>query len=421
MTKLSPKIYNGIRQKLFQSNEFKGSKNNKALLDFLLNCSLKEAVPKETTIAAEVFGREKDFHPGEDTLVRVHIHNLRKKLENYYDNEGKHDKFRIEIPKGHYALEIHKVEKKSDAEKPKANYFRDVKRLTVFVITALVTVCAALLIYNIILSNKLRHYEVIPANNPIWSHFLKDEKKTVVVCGDHFFYNLPVPFNKRSIHIRDTWVNSPNEMSNIYYAPDNVRISDQTYFPHSTLWSLPAITNALNAGRHTPIIRPSSNLTSTVIEEQNIIYIGNLRSLGMLNLYMRQAGFYYNNENRTLFYIEQGDTTRFDTESNESLFHKDYAMVLKLRGPRQNSIMILASFFTIGVKEATHYLTNPELLKVVEKELAKNAKQVPEYFKMVIEVSGIQQAGVKVKFVMAKTSDEIISPNLKFLDSLKAQ
>lgn len=422
MTKLSPKIYDKIKNKLFRSNEFKGSKNSKALLEYLIDCFLNGTSPKETTIAAEVFGRDKEFHPGEYPLVRVHIHNLRKKLENYYDKEGLHDKYKLEIPKGHYSLEIHKVQKKSaGANGKRIYYFTDSKRLSLFATAMLTVICVTLLFFNTRLSNKLKHQQGIPADDPIWRSFLQDAKETVIVCGDHFFYNLPVPFEKRSVHIRDTWVNSAEDMSNIYYAPDSVRVSEQTYFPHSVLWTLPAILNVFNSGMHSPIIRPSSILTSTSIEEQNLVYIGNYRSLGLLKIYMRQAGFDFENRERIVYYIDQGDTTKYQTESNESLFHKDYAMILKLRGPRQNSIMILSSFFTTGVKEAVHYLTDPDLIKLVELELGKNEKVVPEYFKMLIEVSGIQQAGVKTNFIMAKASEEVVSANLEFLDTLEGQ
>jgi hypothetical protein len=56
---------------------------------------------KEYSIALEVFGR-KEYDPKVDSLVRVEALQLRKRLAEYYDTEGRHDPVRIEIPKGSY-------------------------------------------------------------------------------------------------------------------------------------------------------------------------------------------------------------------------------------------------------------------------------------------------------------------------------
>jgi hypothetical protein len=58
---------------------------------------------KEYTIAVEGLGRRADFDPQTDTIVRVTIHALRKRLLEVYQNEGADHRVRIVIPPGHYA------------------------------------------------------------------------------------------------------------------------------------------------------------------------------------------------------------------------------------------------------------------------------------------------------------------------------
>jgi hypothetical protein len=48
-----------------------------------------------------VFGR-KDSQAGDDSIVRVHASQLRKRLETYFQLEGAHEQFILEIPKGNY-------------------------------------------------------------------------------------------------------------------------------------------------------------------------------------------------------------------------------------------------------------------------------------------------------------------------------
>ena len=57
---------------------------------------------KELVLASEVFDRDGDFDPKVDTIVRVEAGKLRKRLEEYYANEGAEAALRIEIPKGSY-------------------------------------------------------------------------------------------------------------------------------------------------------------------------------------------------------------------------------------------------------------------------------------------------------------------------------
>jgi len=61
---------------------------------------------KEITIAIDIFGKDSGFNSNKDSTVRHHILILRNKLDNYYRNEGKEDKFRLVIPKGHYEIQI---------------------------------------------------------------------------------------------------------------------------------------------------------------------------------------------------------------------------------------------------------------------------------------------------------------------------
>jgi hypothetical protein len=59
----------------------------------------------EYDIATEVFGRSKTtFNPGEDAIVRVEAHRLRKRLKEYYEGEGKDRDIHISIPSGSYVL-----------------------------------------------------------------------------------------------------------------------------------------------------------------------------------------------------------------------------------------------------------------------------------------------------------------------------
>jgi len=99
----------GQIEKLLASHSLHGSESLCKLLRYLANHSLEHpgTSPKEYQIATEVFGRQQDFDPHVDSMVRVQAGRLRTKLAEYYTSEGAEDPILVEIPKGTYALTFH--------------------------------------------------------------------------------------------------------------------------------------------------------------------------------------------------------------------------------------------------------------------------------------------------------------------------
>ena len=83
-----PEDYTKWVDKILASKHFT-SGNDARLLRYLTDATNEGKDLKETTIAMEVFERDSRFHPGEDSVVRSSIYNLRKKLDVYYLDEGR--------------------------------------------------------------------------------------------------------------------------------------------------------------------------------------------------------------------------------------------------------------------------------------------------------------------------------------------
>lgn len=96
-------------EKLVASHALHGSESLCKLLRYLGKQALEHpGMPvKEYQIATEVFGRQADFDPQLDSMVRVQAGRLRTKLAEYYNNEGATDRLVVELPKGSYAVAFH--------------------------------------------------------------------------------------------------------------------------------------------------------------------------------------------------------------------------------------------------------------------------------------------------------------------------
>jgi len=64
---------------------------------------------KEYNIAVSALGRRSGFDPQVDPIVRVSAHSLRKRLESYYQGEGRLNPIRIILPVGSYVPNFQKV------------------------------------------------------------------------------------------------------------------------------------------------------------------------------------------------------------------------------------------------------------------------------------------------------------------------
>jgi TolB-like protein/Flp pilus assembly protein TadD len=88
---------------------FAHSARQQSLLAFIIDETLSQRghLLKGYTLGVEVFGRNSDFDPTTDSIVRVEITRLRSKLVEYYAGDGRGDEVLFELPKGGYAPLIH--------------------------------------------------------------------------------------------------------------------------------------------------------------------------------------------------------------------------------------------------------------------------------------------------------------------------
>lgn len=94
--------------RILASALFSRSARLAGFLRFIVNEQLdgRTTSPKEYELGVEVFGRDPNYDPRVDPIVRVQARQLRFKLREYYEGPGREDPIRIEIPKGAYTAEF---------------------------------------------------------------------------------------------------------------------------------------------------------------------------------------------------------------------------------------------------------------------------------------------------------------------------
>src|SRR5215831_4127620 len=411
-------------ERLLQSRVLHGSETLKAFLRYVVLESInnEEGHLKEYTIAAEVFGRNSDYDPRNDSIVRVQAGRLRSKIQEYYATEGKHDKVLIDLPKGHYNAVFSYARAGNGHSGPDADPARAVAveplalvatdthaepevrrphRREWIPVAALGAVCIFLLFLALKYSSeasRLRDADKGKAQsdaqmdvlNPLWGQFLKSDEPILVSYSNTRFQGRPETGMKL---LKSLDSQSPTDVRSSY-------ITDH-YTGVGEVMGVFSLSNLFAKASHTFKVKRSLLLTWDDLKfTENIVVLGSPAE----NLFLRQLpqdqDFVFrlaksdNQEER--FGIvnlrpKRGEESVYlnrDDATSTSEISEDYALISLLKGLETNHrLLILAGITTFGTQAATEYVTNPEYVKELVTHLkAGNGGSIPQYFQVLIRV-----------------------------------
>jgi len=146
----------------------------------------------EFAIATQAFGKSPNFDPSMDSLVRVQAREVRRRLREYYQDEGRSSRWILDIPAGHYAP----VFSPGNTPKEKAPPVRRAVPLRAAwgMLAGTFVVCAALLIAAdherrlMVRTTALAATRDRPLVGPVtaglWNRFLESDVPTLLVVSN---------------------------------------------------------------------------------------------------------------------------------------------------------------------------------------------------------------------------------------------
>ncbi len=385
-----------LLEKILGSPEFSHSKIHQTFLSYLVEAAEQGRELKETTIAMEVFGKDATFNPAEDTTVRSHTYTLRKKLENYYLQEGKTEKIRLKIPKGHYEVLFMPVS--VDRLAP-GNLARLLIRNGHWVLVALLAgLCVFQAVRNRMIDHQLARYRVLKTDDPFWKEYLQSELPILLVVGDHFFFNDNLPKYGGTVSIRHPRVNSAEDLRALYPGIQ-ADLSAEPYFPYHSIWSLPPILSMLFSANQKPILRKASDVSPQILDEYNILYLGSIKALYALKHTLLKSHFRFEIAPHRVVYTPPGadSSVVFKTSLHSPGPNEDLVLACKLPGPDGNVIFIIASYHSLGVPEISATLTMPSRRAGLEKMFIEKTGRIPPYFEILFRVTGIDKTAYNIE------------------------
>src|SRR5205823_10085330 len=385
-------------EKLLSSHTLHGSESLCKLLRYLANHSMDHPglSPKEYQIATEVFGRQKDFDPHLDSMVRVQAGRLRTKLAEYYASEGPDDQIMVELPKGTYALAFHprthaagRNHANPSHEAPnnlQANARTSRSWIVTVVALSVVLASAVAVATDRFLNRRIAEARLASDNRDVpvafhvfWKGFLTGPQEPWVIFSNAAFVGRPYVGMRYYNHAKDSGAAILDHYTGVgevlaVHALDGVfgKLHQQIRVKRGSLFSL-------DDAKNNDLIfigSPSENLTLLEIPSTKEFVFRQIAS-------GPRAG----NVEIVNVHPQAGEPKSFLATPSDETLTDDYSVVALVKGLNPSrSELILAGTTTIGTQAAVEYVCQPDDLEQLLLRLAVSDSGELKPFEAVIHV-----------------------------------
>jgi hypothetical protein len=333
----------------------------------------------------------------DDATARVYVHRLRKRLEQFYggaDGRGA----RLVLPAGTYAL---RYEHDTEGEVAARPAFARL-RVAILPLLALLAVAGAYFVGLEVSGG------VAPAPvNAIWLPFIQSDRPTVIVVGDYYIFG-KTKHDRPEVDsmIHDFSINSKTDLARAQEAdPQHYGDTEDmglTYLPVSSAFALRALMPVIAQARQPVTIMPASQIDSDILRDHNVIYVGLISGMGMIqDVNFTDSNFAVGETYDELIDMDSG---RHYT-SGEALalptaqYYDDYGYVARFRQPGGALIGVIAGLRDTGLRGVAPAAVSASLPDTIQK-LAAGGRP----FEALYDITGQQGAdlGKKLEEVRAR-------------------
>lgn len=386
-----------------------GEARLRRLFDYLAEKSLAGQSPKEIAIAVDAFGKNSDFDVSQDALVRVYIHKLRKALEDFYASDSGDGAGQLRLPRGEYRL---KVGAKNPAVAVLQPRIQD-RRLKIFCAAVVLSVSA--LLAGIAWRWTPSDLERV-RSNPIWSALLKDDRPIMIIVGDYYLIGETDDSMGVNRLIREYSVNSKSDLEQ--FVAEHPKLADRymdvglRYLPISTAFALRDVMAVLAPENRRITVSKMSDVEPSSLKSADIIYIGFLSGMGMLqDIVFAGSRFSVGDSYDEVFdkkthhsYVSEIGSGIMDPPQptgKEKPYH-DYGIFEKIRGPGDNTIVVLSGTRDEGVRQTAEAFTSAQKL-----EELKQKSDVTLPVEALLEVSAVDGVNLTGKVLLQSNRDKV--------------
>lgn len=369
--------------KISESPTFSKSYRNVRLLRYLVQKARKNEDVKEHTIGLELF-KSKYKLSQNDGKVRVYMYNLRKKLNEYYENEGSEDAIRIGIKKGQYNVSFHEpVKDKKKRKQRKVNQ------------TAILLFCVIVVIVMVFgLTNRT-------PNVYCWQPFFEKDAKTTCLVSDHFIFQGNVTDSER-VSMRKEGINSETDLNNFMLDVNktNLKVAPFTFFTKMAPFTIKLLTEWFMVHNRNFDLLIESDFSYENLRDRNLVFIGQHKTMGETkSLFLKNSEMF--TYDRSNFWVKTNGEVKTYESGFEQEQRTDYAMVSYFPLEHKTHAFFFASNNDIGTIATVKNFTDKDWLK----SFFKNVPADKRYFNALFKVTGVGRTELNCELVQIEWVD----------------
>ena len=400
-----------LSERIIASSALGRSKNYRALLQYLVQCSIEGKPPKELEIAIDVLGRNNDFDVSVDSTVRVYVHQLRKKLDAYFEKQGAEEDYRIVVPKGSYTLSVIPSIKKIENPSSLFNQQSQGNLNTGLLIAGLVLLIVNLAYMLSVNYSSPAMVSQSAAEHPVWDSVLKDEQPILLVMGDYYIFGELNANGNIARMVREFNVNSRSDLEELQFSDiekaENYLDLDLSYMPEGSAFALAKIVPILQASGKTVNITMMSDLTTPDIRNNHIVYIGYISALEKLtDITFAGSGLRIGRSYDELLNTETQEYYTSDAGlPEEGQPFRDYGMFAKFPASIDTQVVLISGMRDAGLMHTAQALSDTETLDDLIVAIENDTEEAIASFEALFEVFGVDRLNFDSNLVYANQLD----------------
>lgn len=394
-------------ERIITSGALGRSKNYRALLQYLVQCSIEGKSPKELEIAIDVLGRNNDFDVSVDSTVRVYVHQLRKKLDAYFEKYGTEEHYRIIVPKGSYTLSVIPSIKKAKNSLSLFNQQSQGNLNTGLLIAGLVLLIVNLAYMLAVNYSSQAMVSQSAAEHPVWDSVLEDEQPILLVMGDYYIFGELNANGNIARMVREFNVNSRSDLEELRFSDiekaENYLDLDLSYMPEGSAFALAKIVPILQASGKTVNITMMSDLTTPDVRNNHIVYIGYISALEKLtDITFAGSGLRIGRSYDELLNTETQEYYTSDAGlPEEGQPFRDYGMFAKFPASIDTQIVLISGMRDAGLMHTAQALSDTETLDDLIVAIENDTEEAIASFEALFEVFGVDRLNFDSNLVYA--------------------
>jgi len=396
-----------LQQRIIDSGVLGRSRHYAKLLQYLVQCAIENRSPKEIELALDALGRNDDFDVSSDSTVRVYVHQLRKKLDNYYAQFEKEASHRIVIPKGKYTLAAvplaPPVPVTAMSARPAARF-----SLNTGLLVLLVVLLGANLFYlrQPVSDQKTSAIHQV-AEHPVWGSVLHDDKPILLVMGDYYIFGELDANGNVARMVREFNVNSPRDLEDLQFSDiqraEHYLDLDLSYMPEGSAYALARIVPILQDSGKPVNITMMSDLTTAEIRSNHIVYIGYISALDKLKeMVFAGSGLQIGRSYDELFNVRTAEYYTSDAGlPEEGQPFRDYCMFSTFPVSEETQVVLIAGMRDAGLMHTAQALSDTNSLTDLVSAIDNDTDEAVGGFEALFEVFGVDRLNFDANLVYA--------------------